>query len=391
MLWLVNSSCESCGNGSGGVPGIGCNPEGASDSLIEFTAKCTVAMGGVDVPQFNCDKGTLVPENNLTGPGYPNDFCDAPNVLHGFCDPHSRFQVLKQTDEVAIVAHCRKQDRDDGFYGDIAVIQYNRISGATCFYQALGNLPAEVPPPALGNGPGQFEWQDPSVTAGQNCVGCHDSGPFIRSPYLAQLRNEPTNRLPGTNEGPGPWDQRMTWNKTLPYRFVGSDFQSWRVYSVSVTGTGNVCLSCHRLGVSSVNGVYQTSLGTAQVFGPEATAKEQSHKNTHTDHLGASPIWMMPGQDGYLPDVENQALAVKACAEAVVLNGNDGVPLPPGCSATQYGQGDTCVAGLITPGNDTGPAYAQIFNGPAKDLRLRVFPSNGEERAGAYAFNIRLK
>jgi hypothetical protein len=75
-------------------------------------------MGGIEVPAFNCDDGTPVPENHLTGV-FPNQFCDAPNVLIGQCDPNSRFQVLKQTNEVAIVAHCRKQDNADGFYGDV--------------------------------------------------------------------------------------------------------------------------------------------------------------------------------------------------------------------------------------------------------------------------------
>jgi len=82
-----------------------------------------------------------VPETNLTGGGWPNGFCDAPNVLNGACDPGSRFQVLKETNDVAIVGHCRKHGHADHEYGDIAVIQYNKKNGAICFYQALADDP----------------------------------------------------------------------------------------------------------------------------------------------------------------------------------------------------------------------------------------------------------
>jgi hypothetical protein len=208
-----------------------CATDQKSDTLQEFAKKCADAVGE-PVPEFNCDEGTVVPETHLTGGSYPNGVCDAPNVLNGACDPGSQFQVLKETPDVAIVGHCRKKGNADHEYGDIAVIQYNKKNGAICFYQALANdpphlndppqtfpLPAKVTAPSEGNGPGKFPWLDPVKTAGINCVRCHDNGPFIRSPYLAQLRNEPKNRLPGTNEASDamhPWDHRFTWNQTLP-------------------------------------------------------------------------------------------------------------------------------------------------------------------------------
>jgi hypothetical protein len=211
--------------------------------------------------------------------------------------------VLKETNDVAIVGHCRKKGNADHQYGDIAVIQYNKKNGAICFYQALagdppstGPLPAKVTAPSLGNGPGNFPWLDPSTTAGINCVRCHDNGPFIRSEYLAQLHNEPTNRLPGTNPGPGPWDQRFSWNQTLPLSFVGNDFQSWKTYAVSITGAGSGCLGCHRLGFSQSFGSFNIGQGTAQNFGLIATAMTQASKNPHS---AASPIWMTPGQITY--------------------------------------------------------------------------------------------
>jgi hypothetical protein len=330
-----------------------CPMKQESDTLPMFARKCPVFARkcldavGEDVPAFDCDAGTEVPETHLTGGGWPNGFCDAPNVLNGNCDPGTRFQVLKETNDVAIVGHCRKHAHADHEYGDIAVIQYNKKNGAICFYQALGSLPAKVTAPIDGNGPGKFPWLDPKATAQINCVQCHDNGPFIRSPYLAQLRNEPKNRLPGTNPGGGPWDQRFTWNQTLPMSFVGSDFQSWKTYALSITGAGSGCLGCHRLGFSqSKNGSYNENAGTAQNFALIATAMTQSHKNPHSPD---SPIWMTPGQITYSAANETEAQGAAACASAIVkkLN-NPAAPSPPqGCQFAQFGHGNECVGGPI--------------------------------------------
>ena len=274
-------------------------------------------------------------------------------MLNRQCDPGSRFQVLKETNDVAIVGHCRKKGHADHQYGDIAVIQYNKKNGGICFYQALqgwapstGPLPNKVTAPSAGNGPGQFPWLSPSDTASINCVRCHDSGPFIRSEYLAQLRNELKNRLPGTNEGPGPWDQRFSWNQTLPLSFVGNDFQSWKTYAISMTGTGSGCLACHRLGFSQFNGTYKAGDGTAQDFALRATAMNQDAKNPHGPD---SPIWMTPGQITYSASNDTEAHAAAACAAAIVNNlNNPSAPLPPqGCQYAQFGRGNACIGGPI--------------------------------------------
>jgi hypothetical protein len=346
LLWLCGctpSPPEGVGATGGGRTADECDDHLEPESLASYAGKCAAAIGE-DVPAFNCDDGTLVPEEHLSGT-YPNQFCDRPNVLNHECDPGSRFQVLKQTNDVSIVGHCRKKGQATGEYGDIAVIQYNQKNGATCFYQALGRLSGKVTAPSEGNGQGKFPWMDPVDTANIQCVRCHDNGPFVRSPYLAQLRNEPKNRLPGTNPGTGPWDLRFSWNKTIPYSFVGNSFQSWKVHSVLVTGAGGACLGCHRLGLSSVNGAYLSS-GTAQVFGPEATAATQVHKNPHS---ADSPLWMTPGQISYDATNETNAQGVAACAAAIAKRGNDpSAPLPPsGCQWVQYGDGNTCRGGAI--------------------------------------------
>ena len=181
------------------------NTFGAEDELSAYARQCDEATG-IKVPEFSCDAGTEVPGEGTT-PAYRGATCDNPNVLNGQCDPGSRFQVLPggNADAVA-VAHCRKDGGPiaGSEYGDIAIIQYNKKNGAVCFYQALDGLPGRrVPPPKAGLGPWdpaqpaghQGAWFTPSHTEGIACTGCHDSGGFVRSRYLAQLKQLP-NAMP---------------------------------------------------------------------------------------------------------------------------------------------------------------------------------------------------
>lgn len=103
-----------------------------TETQAEYAKKCDDAIGDT-VPTFNCDVGTLVPTTHQTGT-YPSMSCDRPNVLNSQCDPGSRFQVLPSANpNVLMVAHCRRKGGTTT-YGDVAVIQYNKANGATCFY-----------------------------------------------------------------------------------------------------------------------------------------------------------------------------------------------------------------------------------------------------------------
>ena len=133
---------------------------GSLDSMEEYARKCDDATQ-IKVPGFSCSAGTEVPgQGNIpAGPAQPH--CNQPNVLNGSCDPGSKFQVLPGgTADAVAVAHCRKVGLPitGNLYNDIAVIQYNKKTGALCFYQALGGVPVgagplpgeDIPPPSAG-------------------------------------------------------------------------------------------------------------------------------------------------------------------------------------------------------------------------------------------------
>ena len=277
-----------------------------SDTLEGYAAKCDLAIG-VTVPDFDCDAGTEVPISN-----FANGKCDRPNRLNQECDPGSRFQVLTNSTDAQVVAHCRKQGLAAGQYGDIAVIQYNRNNGAACFYQALGNLNGQVKAPSKGQG--AWPWISPAGTANIRCGGCHDNGAFIRSPYITQDM--------GSNTMPGAGD--FSFNRNQPYYWVGEDFAFWRASKVEVTG--NLCNSCHRMGVSNISGMVR---GTALDFGIRATAASEVAKNPHSQD---SPIWMPPGQILFDQTNANFAKAIHDCALASLQGGT----LPANCTVTPF-------------------------------------------------------
>lgn len=298
-----------------------------SESLSEYALRCDQATG-ITVPAFNCDDGVKVP-----GQGNGTSSCDTPNVLNGECDPGSRFQVLPGgTADAVAVAHCRKVGlpTTNSLYNDIAVIQYNKQSGAVCFYQALTNMPGQSVPAPLVAGespwqPGSRGWLSPARTEGIGCTGCHDNGGFIRSPYLAQL-STPPHILPNTGSGFN--------NLTTPLKYVGLDFAANRSWSITAPNAPNdpgpSCTSCHRL---ATNNHPRQHGGTAGRFATIATAATQRSKNPHSP---SSPIWMRPGQVFYDSAAEASAKIIRDCALGFIDSGF--VSAPPNCRTAPLGE-----------------------------------------------------
>lgn len=301
--------------------------EGPAESLQQYARKCNAATG-INVPAFSCSSGVEVPGQGTVPDG---TLCDSPNSLNKRCDPGSRFQVLPgRTSDAVAVAHCRKVGLPilGSLFNDIAVIQYNKANGSVCFYQALTNLPGDrVPAPASGGfwSDGNQHWKSPAATRAINCTGCHDNGGFIRSNYIAQLRNGP-HSMPSDDDG---YD-----NKDSPLRYVGADYsdiRSWSIRTSKAPGdTGGSCSSCHRLAVSNTS---NGTLGTATDFALRATAAMQPSK---TPHGPASPIWMRPGQITYNSHAEATAKKYHDCA--VGFAATNFVTPPPGCTIAPLGE-----------------------------------------------------
>ncbi len=301
------------------------------DTLINYAKKCDAATG-IRVPAFKCANGVLIPEQGNIPATNPNaTFCNRPDVLHGYCDPGSRFLVLPgRTTNAVAVALCRKVGRSitSNRYDDIAVIQHNKKNGATCFYQALDNLSGNVPSPRAVKVAGTNSWQSggngwmsPRRTEAIGCTGCHDNGAFIRSPYLAQLTKKP-HALPNSADGFN--------NLNTPYKFVGLDYATNRTWSVRLASPNNVdysCIACHRLAVSNITQVH----GSSAEFAVVSTQVSQYSKNPHSL---TSPIWMAPGQTTFDVAALASAQRYKQCVDSFytqLVSSPDSAYSAPGC------------------------------------------------------------
>jgi hypothetical protein len=209
------------------------------------------------VSTFNCSDGVEVPVtvDGVSPQTYtPGQSCDRPSLLPPFpgqktdgqCIPYSRALILRDDDVAQISVFCRRtiiRPADSDLYDEIDVIAHSVRNGRTCWFQA--SLPGEPAPDRGVNGrdvpsptdvaalsvdpaPVSF-WNEPRKTAALNCVSCHDSGPYMYSPFIAQVHAVPADPF------------------GLYSNDVGEVFKAWpRPHGI--TTDGNTCTGCHRIG-----------------------------------------------------------------------------------------------------------------------------------------------
>jgi len=136
----------------------------------------------------------------------------------------------------------------------------------------LVRKPAQPSPEGVQAPPADKVWQTPAQVANTQpaCMNCHDSGPFMYSPYIAQ-----TTQLPGDPFG------------FYEPKAIGEDFKrAWaQLHVFGITTRGNTCTACHRMGnMNSCNVAMYQSAGRMPQEGGDEWSKHfpQSH-------------WMSPG------------------------------------------------------------------------------------------------
>ena len=244
-------------------------PSLLSETLAEYALNCETHVGGT-VPTFSCLDGEIIP---IKGP--ESGPCENPQVLNGECWNFSRLGKLESGDpDVEIRFICRHYNRasgpDDYIFNDVALIQKNMKTGATCFFQSpSGYRPRHdtrrIVAPRRGD---TTIWQPPKITASQECVGCHDNRGFIKTPFVKGVS--------GYHGIPSPV-------KTQSYYFPGDSTDYWRVYEVK-SSNQPACSGCHTLGMSNVDRGYR---GSSRSMGLQASGLKR------TDGLKAgTPPWM---------------------------------------------------------------------------------------------------
>jgi hypothetical protein len=261
------------------------SPSLPSQTAFEYGQECAAKVS--PVPAFSCMDGKLIPitVNGKTPAAYtPQMQCDKPSLLvedasqktDGQCVPYSRVLLLRDDDVAQVSALCRQKKirpSDTTLFDEIDIVAHNVRSGSTCWFQAVAALPLS---PTTGIDGRRISsatqaaagsiWNPPSVTASGQCVACHDSGPFMYSPFIAQ-----TSLVPGDPFGKYKND-------------IGADFKRWQ-QPHGITTRGNTCTTCHRIGnLNSCHVALRQSTGKLASPGQDEAAKK--YPLSH---------WMAPG------------------------------------------------------------------------------------------------
>lgn len=199
---------------------------------LHHAQTCAQYLG--PIPAMSCSDAQLMP---ITVDGVEVTetpaTCDRPSALTGTCETGERIAARYEgtrhdgspRPEVVFINFCRD--------GGMGVIGHNSETGATCFFHInMAHDNSVVHPGSADPGYDDY-WQTADVVAADNCQGCHQADPWLRSPWIDQLRDpsNPDQPLVPVTAGPD-----------APYTVVGEGFSQ----PIHAGAPDNSCTSCHR-------------------------------------------------------------------------------------------------------------------------------------------------
>jgi hypothetical protein len=253
--------------------------EEAIESGVAYAKKCLEELGPIpffpeigegDYETYSCLDSTPIPmevtddEGNTTYPDTKKPACDNPQFIYNSCEPNAvRGQtngprVASRTNEqgTTFVLLCRKALAEEGKYNDVAMIGHNPYTGKTCYYQnglyrlTDGN---NVPHPADEvDSPGSPQISESlwsgihgGLGSGIECAECHDSDPFIHTPWIDGAKDERGETIIpkfGTHDG------YAEGFNDAPYSIVNLQGQGWTMPKHLTSPEAAACTKCHRVG-----------------------------------------------------------------------------------------------------------------------------------------------
>jgi len=221
-----------------------------SYDIIQYGKDCARLIA--EAPPFNCLTGDIIPitVNGKTPEQYTRQMkCDKPAYLpypektDGQCAPYTRVLATRD-DNVQIIQYCRRmyiRPKESPYFDSIEMIMHNVETGSTCFFisKNFGGDPKgedgrRMPPPHEEKPPEGFVsarelWATPEQIADHGCINCHDSDPWVHTPWIAQTAQLPVD----------PWGFHSA--------AIGGPFKRWPK-PMRISTRGNVCTGCHRIG-----------------------------------------------------------------------------------------------------------------------------------------------
>ena len=266
--------------GTGKFDGYG-DPDEEIRSVTAYAEACVAQLGEIpffprvgeaegDYATYNCLDSTPIPmtvtlaDGTVLMPEEEVDACDNPQFIYSSCEPNAvtgrtngpRVASRENEQGTHWVLLCRKAKTEEGEYNDIAMIGHNPYTGKTCYFQnALYSQTDGLHIPHPGDkvdstaSPQQSEslWRgiQGGYGSGIECVECHDSDPFIHTPWIdgaLDSKGDPIIPKMGIDDG-----FTEGFNEA-PYSLVDLAGQGWTMPKVLTSPEARACTKCHRIG-----------------------------------------------------------------------------------------------------------------------------------------------
>lgn len=254
-------------------------------TLENYINECSQALETPTIafPKIDCSKGGQVTifnegEEVLGENARLRDKCDNPSMILNYnsgCFPNSWIGTLQTEDDKLQWSYLCRQFSPIASGSKaaqvIGLIVNNRVNGATCFFESksVGKIPADYLKsgridvqkiPLIQEDKGKDFWKQPeemAFSSGSDCVHCHSGSPFIRTPYLRQMKSFGDQAiLPENTDLKGKFIKNywVVANKKLE---ALNKNRNWTATTLDPKNqTTKACTGCHQLG----NGHYCSAI-----------------------------------------------------------------------------------------------------------------------------------
>ena len=264
--------------GTGKFDGYG-DPDEQISSVVAYAQACVSQLGEIpffekiedgDYKTFNCLDATPIPttvtqtNGEVSFPETQSNACDHPQFIYNSCEPNAvdgrtngpRVTRAVNAQGTYWVLLCRKAKTEEGSYNDMAMIGHNPYTGKTCYFQnglyvKTDGLNITHPADEIDSttSPQQSAhiWSgiQGGIGSGIECVKCHDSDPFIHTPWIDGAKDangDPMVPKMGIHDG-----LALGFNEA-PYSLIDLEGQGWTMPKQLTSPEAAACTKCHRIG-----------------------------------------------------------------------------------------------------------------------------------------------
>ena len=244
--------------------------------------------------------------------GYDGDVADGNTTQ---CAPFTRIGQYQNSKGTRFIFICRREtvrSLKDKTFENINFIAHNPNSGKTCYFNNHldGTVTDGSKIPTPDSPTSDVFWMDMGSIVGQRCPSCHDSDPWMHSPWLDGAVDKKTGHTIVPKQGEDPaYNLQTKYSIFGRESFLTSDRQTqedWKEPTM-LTDVGS-CGQCHRIGTGMTMQFWaQRSVGE-DTDGLPLTAAFQTSAKLH---------WM-PADNAAMQKINACARKPGSCNEAPV-------------------------------------------------------------------------